>query len=82
MNEGYAVAARMTHATHDGRRSVLGRGCEKGNSHGTPTMKPRILEESYVRALMEGSASAMSLKCATFSTSWLRFQFWVMPPVH
>lgn len=45
----------------------------KQGFHDTSTMKPRIFEESNVPALMEGSASATSLKYATFSTSWYNF---------
>ena len=54
------------------RRKTQVTGVETGwkrGSHGTSTMKPRILEESYVLALMEGSASAMTLKYETFSAS-------------
>lgn len=53
-------------------------GVETGwrqGSHGTSTMKPRILEESYVLALMEGRASAMTLKYATFWVSCHHFSW-------
>jgi len=75
VNEGCAASC-IAYARDAGGRWVVGAetGWRQG-FHGTSTMKPRILEESYVLALMEGSASAMSLKYATFSTSCYNFSW-------